>query len=70
MHNAHYDDMFFTKQYVRGLRDDIRILVAGQMPTTVLKAAALAKVQQQLLDKVKANTKGNNFSPRHSLQIG
>jgi hypothetical protein len=53
MHNAHYDDMFFTQQYIMGLKDDIKGMVEAQMPTTVLKASTLAKVQQMVLDRSK-----------------
>ena len=35
MHNPHYDEMFFTPQYVMGLKDEIQSTVEPQMPTTV-----------------------------------
>jgi hypothetical protein len=46
MHQADYDDMFFTQQYVKGLKNDVKGMVEAQMPTTVLKASTLAKVQE------------------------
>jgi hypothetical protein len=63
MHNAHYDDMFFTQHYIMGLRDDIRGMVEAQMPTTVLKASTLAKVQQMVLEHSKP--KFNKSTPQH-----
>jgi len=38
MHNPHYDEMFFTPQYVRGLKDEIQSMVEPQMPTTMQKS--------------------------------
>lgn len=35
MHNSHYDDMFFTPQYIKGLKEEIRGTVEPQMPSTV-----------------------------------
>jgi hypothetical protein len=46
MHNPHYDDQFFAHKYVMGLKEELRGTVGAQMPTTVLKASILAKVQQ------------------------
>lgn len=53
MHQAGYDDMFFTQHYVKGLKEDIRGIVEAQMPTTVLKASTLAQVQQGVLERTK-----------------
>jgi len=53
MHNANYDEMFFTQHYVKGLKEEIRGMVEAQMPTTVLKASTLAKVQQKVIDRGK-----------------
>jgi hypothetical protein len=44
MHNAHYDDLWFAQQYMRGLKDEIRGPVESQMPTTVQRASTLAKI--------------------------
>jgi hypothetical protein len=54
MHNAQYDDMFFTPQYVRGLKEDIRGAVEPQRPTTVHKASIIAKIQQGVQERSKA----------------
>ena len=35
MHNASYDEMFFTPQYIRGLKEEIRAAVEPQMATIV-----------------------------------
>jgi hypothetical protein len=53
MHNAHYDEVFFTPQYVMGLKHEIRSIVETQMPSTVQKATILAKVQQKLMERQK-----------------
>lgn len=53
MHDASYGEMFFTQQYIIGLKEEIRPMVEGQMPTTVLQASTLARVQQKLQDKSK-----------------
>lgn len=44
MHGGKYDALFFATQYVRGLRDDIRAVVEPQVPTTVERAAVIAKI--------------------------
>ena len=35
MHNSSYDEMFFTQQYIIGLKEEIRAAVEPHMPTTV-----------------------------------
>jgi len=35
MHNSSYDEMFFTPQYIRGLKEEIRAAVEPQMATIV-----------------------------------
>ena len=44
MHNSQYDVIFYTTQYMRGLKDELRGIVEAQMPTTVLKASIIAKI--------------------------
>jgi len=53
LHNPHYDDMFFTPRYVMGLKEDIRGTVESQMPSTVLKASILARIQQKVFERNK-----------------
>jgi hypothetical protein len=53
MHNPYYDDMFFTQKYVMGLKEEIRGTVESRMPSTVLKASILARVQQKVLERNK-----------------
>ena len=71
MHNPHYDEMFFTPQYVRGLKDEIRSMVEPQMPTIVQKASILAKIQQKLVDrnKGKSNRIPQHFRPYTPVKI-
>lgn len=54
MHNPHYDDASFTHKYIIGLKEELRGFVEAQMPTTVLKASILARVQQKILDRGKS----------------
>ena len=53
MHNSHYDEMFFTPQYIRGLKEEIRTTVEPQMPQTVQKASTIARIQQGMLERSK-----------------
>ena len=57
MHHAGFDEMIFTKQYIRGLKDDIRVMVESQMPPIVIKAVALARIQQQQAERTKLKHK-------------
>jgi hypothetical protein len=45
MHNNNYDDMFFTSQYIKGLKEEIRGTVEPQTLATVQKASIIAKIQ-------------------------
>ena len=53
MHSCHYDDLSFTSHYVSGLKDEIRAVVEPQVPTTVHRAAIIARIQQKVLDRGK-----------------
>jgi hypothetical protein len=70
MHNAQYDEAFFTPQYIRGLKEDIRGVVEPQRPPTVHTASIIAKIQQGVQDKSKAkyqrygNSQKQNVQPR------
>jgi len=59
MHSCHYDDLFFTSHYINGLKDEIRAVVEPQMPTTVKKAATIAKIQQKVVDRSKVKYQRN-----------
>lgn len=54
MHNANYDDLFFTPKYIMGLKEEIRSTVEPQLQQTVSKAAIIAKIQQGLLERAKS----------------
>jgi hypothetical protein len=56
MFNSGFDDMFFTSQYVNGLRDEIKHPVQSQLPDSVDRAYHLAQIQQQILEKSKSTT--------------
>lgn len=64
MHNSNYDEMFFTPQYMRGLREEIRSTVEPQMPQTVLKASTIARIQQGMLERSKAKHNRANYQIR------
>ncbi|KAK1603585.1 hypothetical protein QYE76_017483 [Lolium multiflorum] len=49
MQNPHYDEQFFVSQFIKGLKSDIRSMVAD----TVERAMLLATVQQELLAAAK-----------------
>ena len=69
MHNANYDDMFFTHHYLMGLKDEVRGMVEAQMPPTVLKAATLAKVQQRVLERGKTRISKPSYTNRQYNQL-
>jgi len=64
MHNSHYDEMFFTPQYIRGLKEEIRTTVEPQMPQTVQKASTIARIQQGMLERSKARYNRTNSQVR------
>jgi hypothetical protein len=47
-HNPYYDDTFFVSQFLKGLKAEIRLPVASQIPETLDRAILLAHVQQDL----------------------
>ena len=53
MHSTNVDELFFATTYVNGLKDDIRAVVEPHTPTTVKKAATIAKIQQRQLERSK-----------------
>ena len=64
MHNAGYDDMFFSQQYVMGLKEDIRGMVEAHRPPDVLQASILAKIQQRTVDRGKSKYPRQQYPPR------
>ena len=64
MHNSHYDEMFFTPQYIRGLKEEIRTTVEPQMPQTVQKASTIARIQQGMLERSKTRYNRANSQVR------
>jgi len=53
MHNTGLGELYFTTQFVKGLKSDIRGGVQCQVPDSVNRAILLARVQQQVLDSTK-----------------
>jgi hypothetical protein len=70
MHNSGLEDVFFISQFIRGLKPEIRDVVQFQMPATMIKAAMLAKIQQQVLERNKTRsakpTSSYKFNPGSS----
>jgi len=64
MHNAGYDGMFFSQQYVLGLKEDIRGMVEAHRPPDVLQASILAKIQQRTVDRGKSRYPRQPYPPR------
>ena len=56
MHNSELGELFFTTQFLRGLKPEIGNVVQAQIPDTLERAMLLAKIQQQVVDK--SRTKG------------
>jgi hypothetical protein len=52
-HNPHYDETFFISQFLKGLKPEIRVPVASQIPNTLDRTILLAHVQQDLQTKQK-----------------
>lgn len=46
MHNSELGDMFFTTQFLRGLKPEVGNVAQSQVPDTVERAILLAKIQQ------------------------
>jgi hypothetical protein len=49
--NPGFDEMFSTTHFMNGLKEEIRYVVQTHLPDSVDKAALLAKIQQQNLDR-------------------
>jgi hypothetical protein len=60
MFNPGFDDLFFTSQFISGLKDELRGAVHAQLPDSVDKASMLAKLQQQVLDRPKFRVNRGN----------
>lgn len=59
MHSYNFDSLFFAS-YVNGLKDEIRAVVEPQVPSTVDRAAVIAKIQQRVLDRNKLKYQAKN----------
>lgn len=53
MHNSGLDDLFFTTQFIKGLKPEISSVVQSQVPDTLERAILLAKIQQQVSERSK-----------------
>jgi len=64
MHGGHDDPVFFATQFVKGLREDIRVVVEPQVPTTVDRAVIIAKIQQKVVDRSKLKGPAKPMAPK------
>lgn len=53
MHITGLDDMFFTNQFVQGLKEEVRYAVQAQMPKKLEKALLLAPIQEDINGRTK-----------------
>jgi hypothetical protein len=53
-HNPHYDETFFVSRFLKGLKPEIRVPVASQIPDTLDRDILLEHVQQDLQMKQKS----------------
>jgi hypothetical protein len=53
MFNPGFDELFFTSHFINGLKEEIKHVVQAQLPDTMDRAALLARIQQQALEKSK-----------------
>jgi len=53
MHNSALGEMFFTTQFLKGVKPELSNVVQSQVPEIVERAMLLAKIQQQVVDKSK-----------------
>ena len=60
MHSGNFDELFFATTYVTGLKEDIKAIVEPQVPTTVERAAIIAKIQQRVLERNKLKFQRTN----------
>jgi len=51
MYNSEYGEVFFTSQFINGLKEEIRYPVQAQVPADVDRAYLLAKIQQKICDR-------------------
>lgn len=54
MYDQGMSDTYFIAQFLKGLKSDIRHAVQGQVPITMERAVMLAKIQQRIQEKSKA----------------
>jgi hypothetical protein len=54
MYNPAFDEMFFTAHFINGLKEEIKSVVHTHLPDSVDRAALLAKIQQQVIERAKS----------------
>lgn len=48
-----YDPLYFTTQFIDGLRDDIRVVVMGQRPGDLDTTCTIALLQEEVFEPTK-----------------
>jgi hypothetical protein len=56
MYNPGFDEMFFTAHFVNGFREQIKFVVQTHLIDSVDRAALLAKIQQQSIERAKSKS--------------
>ena len=68
MHSWKHDELYFATQYVAGLKDDIKATIEPQVLVTMDRAALIAKIQQNVLDRSKQKFQRNSQATRPQQQ--
>jgi hypothetical protein len=56
MYNLGFVELVFTAYFVNGLKEDIKFVVQTHLPDYVDKAALLAKIQHQAVERAKSKS--------------
>lgn len=67
VHNTRLDELFFVTQFIHGLKLEIQHAVQMHQPTTVDKAASLAQLQQEMLEKGRHKVARQGYATKQNL---
>jgi hypothetical protein len=66
VHNKDLDEMFFVTQFIKGLKPEIMSAVQMQLPSSMDRAALLAQLQQEVLEKGKFKAAKSSYGSKPS----
>jgi hypothetical protein len=66
VHNKDLDEMFFVTQFIKGMKPEILSAVQMQLPSSVDRAALLAQLQQEVLEKGKFKAAKSSYGSKPS----